>query len=433
MCKAMAVIRWAVVLLLTLTGTVMKVAAQLPIQPLWSLAGGASPEPLLEAVDADNDRIYWMKGSLYGEDVLVSVGSDGTVISSVGWPPFIGPLDLWPNPIYQEMKAWRDTVQLRLKVELWDHVYQWAAIFPQNGGRPRLFGGREHHRDAEHTPFGWLFAVGDSVRRLDRAGWPAGSAAVPGADNLVVFPDRVVLGTPPDLSALRLPGLEPLPSIPAPAAGVPTTTRLIGSEGHVHYATLSAGPVLHVGAVDTSGVVLWQQTLPLLGDHLLTDLEVDNFGGTWVSLTRRAGFTPVEGVLVGIADGGAPVSYLNYGVSIAEVEALGDTLILTGRMGPSDTYLIAYHAGIITGTSVPAAEALRVYPDPAVDRLWITGSSPQAERVRILDAHGRTVLQQPTGGDVDVEVGVEGLAPGLYTVLTEGPGIRLAQRFVRGR
>lgn len=124
---------------------------------------------------------------------------------------------------------------------------------------------------------------------------------------------------------------------------------------------------------------------------------------------------------------------MNHGLSIAAVEALSDTLFLTGRLDPTHTYLIAYHAGIITGTTDPGTKPLRVHPDPAVDRIWISGAPARAVTVRVLDGQGRSVLQQPTRGAADLELQVAMLAPGLYTVLVEGPDVRMTQRFVRAR
>jgi hypothetical protein len=69
--------------------------------------------------------------------------------------------------------------------------------------------------------------------------------------------------------------------------------------------------------------------------------------------------------------------------------------------GPSQ---VRYRAATIVGgvgVPEPAAERVQVWPDPATDRLWMSGSWLQA---RVLDATGRLLLEAPLGrGGLDVQ------------------------------
>lgn len=81
-----------------------------------------------------------------------------------------------------------------------------------------------------------------------------------------------------------------------------------------------------------------------------------------------------------------------------------------------------YQAGLLlpdptaAGPEPGEKEKLRVFPNPASDRIWVDGVRPLS--VSIADAAGRMVMQAFTGqgGSLDVS----GLAPGLYYLMAEG-------------
>lgn len=91
---------------------------------------------------------------------------------------------------------------------------------------------------------------------------------------------------------------------------------------------------------------------------------------------------------------------------------------------PMQTYCLDFGTGL---GSRPASTALRTYPNPAHDRLWIETDLPNPS-LRLLDARGTLVLEGPLVNGV---VDVRGLAPGLYTGQLVGADGARPFRFVK--
>lgn len=71
--------------------------------------------------------------------------------------------------------------------------------------------------------------------------------------------------------------------------------------------------------------------------------------------------------------------------------------------------------------------ALLFHPNPANDRVWLSGPLPGAVSARLTDAAGRTVLSAPI--DMNAPLDVHALPPGLYGVqLTDRTGRTIARR-----
>ncbi len=95
-----------------------------------------------------------------------------------------------------------------------------------------------------------------------------------------------------------------------------------------------------------------------------------------------------------------------------------------GSLQSAPLAAIACHIALPTATEeVPIPRALLLHPNPATDRIGLTGCDPNDE-LRICDMTGRPVLMQPCTGMVDVR----GLAPGTYLVQAgKGAALRVAR------
>ncbi len=88
---------------------------------------------------------------------------------------------------------------------------------------------------------------------------------------------------------------------------------------------------------------------------------------------------------------------------------------------------------IVTGIDETDLAAFAVWPSPARDVLMVSvptfeGSSAM---LNIQDARGRVVMEQGIGSRTLIEIPLQGLAPGTYTVVLQGEDTRMQQRFVK--
>jgi hypothetical protein len=78
---------------------------------------------------------------------------------------------------------------------------------------------------------------------------------------------------------------------------------------------------------------------------------------------------------------------------------------------------------------------VRVYPNPARDRLYVKLSTPAAgvSATAVTTAAGQTVLLNPhrVVGEHELEIGVDGLKSGLYLLRLQGPQGRQVIRFIK--
>ena len=83
-----------------------------------------------------------------------------------------------------------------------------------------------------------------------------------------------------------------------------------------------------------------------------------------------------------------------------------------------------------TGITTEAPSRISVFPNPAVDRIRISGFSMEKAEVRIMDALGRQVWDGIGANDPSgIEIGVSGLNTGIYTVQVAGaPAVRFVKQ-----
>lgn len=77
-------------------------------------------------------------------------------------------------------------------------------------------------------------------------------------------------------------------------------------------------------------------------------------------------------------------------------------------------------------TTVPGIPGVRVYPNPANDRVTVEGAA--AGRIAVIDLQGRTVLTSSTNGATRVQLDITSLAPGSYLLRAlDGTGSMLGR------
>jgi gingipain R len=76
------------------------------------------------------------------------------------------------------------------------------------------------------------------------------------------------------------------------------------------------------------------------------------------------------------------------------------------------------------------AQSINVYPNPASDKINI--ESPVAiEQLQIINSFGQVVVQQQTGLATSMQLNIESIAPGLYTILVQTKSGIIAKKFVK--
>lgn len=78
----------------------------------------------------------------------------------------------------------------------------------------------------------------------------------------------------------------------------------------------------------------------------------------------------------------------------------------------------------------PAAVAAKVYPNPAVSRLFVELQDNQVQHIRITDLSGRVVLSRPVTQRTEA-LDIAALQPGVYILQLDGAGRSAASRFVK--
>jgi hypothetical protein len=73
---------------------------------------------------------------------------------------------------------------------------------------------------------------------------------------------------------------------------------------------------------------------------------------------------------------------------------------------------------IVTSAAEPVDAALRLYPNPAIDRLWVRLPANEPLRIRVRDIQGRMVLTQQLSAN-ERSISLLSLRPGLYMVSIE--------------
>jgi hypothetical protein len=185
----------------------------------------------------------------------------------------------------------------------------------------------------------------------------------------------------------------------------------------------------------------------------LVQQEVDVPSGSQVAASVSANHTEVNVSEIAIQFTGTASGAVDY------TWDFGDGTIVTGILNPSHMYtepgvynvtFIASNAncmdlktvqvrvnGQAAGVDRTEKQALRIYPNPAVNIAMVNLNLPSAEErlnVNVLDATGRVVMSRSYEGlakQCSLELDVTGLAGGIYQMLIQGDTFSTAAKFTK--
>jgi len=123
-------------------------------------------------------------------------------------------------------------------------------------------------------------------------------------------------------------------------------------------------------------------------------------GGTWSSSNTAKATVSSAGVVTGITPGTATINYTVSNSCGSRTATKVITVLTPAACG----------GGTHTQVSVPLAEAIRLYPNPAKAMLHI--EAPVKVNITIMTVDGKTVIAQQDATAIDIS----GLADGLYLV-----------------
>lgn len=274
--------------------------------------------------------------------------------------------------------------------------------------------------DIHHDMSGVLIASPTILRSYSTAHWMLARISIPTTDRIAANEQRVYCGRTPELSTIDRQTMTPLAPLVVPSSGTATRTLMTLSGDVLHYASTNDNLTMDVGAVDTTGTLIWSTMIDLPQATALTGVVKDAWGNTWVSGSRT---TPQSGVVLRFAADGSLSGNYTFGRTIQDMVCSGEQLFLCGwdAEQSSDIYLAAFGTDITTGTAdVTSAEPPALFPNPASSTLLISGIAPEVERIQLVDATGRTLrtLNGPFGPKLNLSVA--GFAPGAYFVRMDG-------------
>ena len=180
--------------------------------------------------------------------------------------------------------------------------------------------------------------------------------------------------------------------------------RAIAAENGSHivamvapFASGGATPGFRVGRITPTGANLWSDTTrfctPQLGPNAGTDFAMTSDG-----------------------DGGVMAAWFNWEINSIYAARLDRW----GRMGD------------FTGVEELERSTLSLFPNPATDRITLQSRDGSAlGMVRIISAEGRTVQQIGMQLTDRAEMDIQGLAPGMYTVIASTRNLSSHLRFVK--
>ena len=417
------------------------VHGQTALTPIWShVDGSGTRTPTKLALDTASGLLYRaldpdpVNSLLFDVEVFDVDGNDLTPTPQFqieGSPYAYGTLvnqlrhlDARHDTLFVVMRLFDDSTQQK--------KYHWTAIYPLNGDPGRLLGsGSTPTLDARHLPEGSLVLTDQHLRTYGPTGLPKERVPAVGCTRMVVAPDRVICGGPPDLKVLRRSDLAMLPDLIVPASGMALSNRMLQKNGIVHYATLFDDNSIGFGAVDTSGTMIWNKNMPLAGmSPELTAIAMDATGAFWISLNTTSGGI-AQGMLIGTDASGTLTDVYTYGQTIDDLACSGSRLFCTGveDIQAQSTYVAALEPGVITGIAADAGTEVLIIPVPATDRITVSGLPADTRCVDLMDQSGRILRQwnTPPRGSLVLDVG--DLANGGYLLELRRSDTSIMKRF----
>ncbi len=276
--------------------------------------------------------------------------------------------------------------------------------------------GADAQVDVWHDQFGDISATPTVIRNCSKRHWLLGRAVVPTSDRIAADEMRIYCGRVPSIAVLDRHQMTLLNPITVPSSGTSTRTLLMLNADVIHYASLNSNMTMDVGAVDTTGTVIWSGTLSTTQYTTLSGITLDAFGSMWVAASQ-GGSSPT-GLLYRFNTAGTQTGNYLYGRTIDDIVCSGDHVFLSGwdAVDQGMVYLAAFGTDITTSIEFDGTDRMSISPNPANDLLTIRSIPNGTKRIELLDATGRTVTQLRAPFGTPFNCSVAELAPGSYFI-----------------
>ena len=107
-------------------------------------------------------------------------------------------------------------------------------------------------------------------------------------------------------------------------------------------------------------------------------------------------------------------------------------LVATNSYGSNEVVMQGYISVGTTGIETIIQETVAIYPNPAMDYVWVRGAGYAVQTVKLLDIMGKTIQVSLSKDNEGIRIDVSGLHPGLYLLQVALPGGKmLTQKFVK--
>ena len=185
-------------------------------------------------------------------------------------------------------------------------------------------------------------------------------------------------------------------------------------------ATRSDGAILRT----TDGGDTWTEaTVVLAGSFVLTSVVFRDDGLGFASAYRADG---TEGIILTSSDQGASWGFNFSTAGMNGARRIYDLYFFDDAHGYASAHwkpLVTQ--GLVTSVPQPDAFGFELFPNPSADVVTLRTMDDGSLPVELIDAMGRVVLRTRTAGRGTV-IGLDGVAPGLYTVrVGEGKGMQM--------
>ena len=267
--------------------------------------------------------------------------------------------------------------------------------------------------DFHHDPLGDITVSPTVIRNFSKHHWLLGRAIVPTTDRIAADETRIYCGRVPSIAVLDRDQMSMLAPIAVPSGGTSTRTLLMLADEVIHYASVNSNLTLDIGAVDTTGSVIWNILLSLSQPTTLSGITTDALGNFWVACSQSGAFP--TGVLYRFSAAGTQTGNYLCGRTIDDIVCSGDQVFLSGwdAVDQAMVYLAAFDTDITTSTPFPGSSGSTVSPNPANEVLYVHGNTTWTEGW-VADATGKTVVSIPQAELSSGSISISNLAAGIY-------------------
>ncbi|MEO8590071.1 MAG: T9SS type A sorting domain-containing protein [Flavobacteriales bacterium] len=417
-------------------------SAQVPVLPEWihQYNYGALPEYTVGrphtklAFDPSSGRLYRTvthvaQAGIFEVQVFDADGTDLTPTPALSFHGAYTTTDHSTNDIVR-LSAMNDTLQavmhfVSLFVE--ERNLNWVQYMALDGSKDKLLGsGARPMFDAHRDQLGTLVQLEDELLVHNPSGWQTTTLMTAGARRMVVTPDRIYTGAPPDLTVIDRNTLAPLPPLSIASSGTAVTTDLLLNGNVLSYVAMIGNNTMDLGATDTTGESIWSEVITLPDSAYVSGIALDVIGDLWVSATRVA-----QGYIYRFDPLGTLTGFYSLGKTIDDITTSGTRIFITGQDADITygTYVAAFDIGITDGMSSRDGTRFSIAPNPATSTITINDIAADTELITIVDATGRTIKELRGPFKAMVECSVTDLAPGSYFLHITGPAEKSALPF----